>query len=149
MGNCVSSGDREGKQVSDQIDKQLEEDHKKFKRECKILLLGTVVSIVIITLSILTTTTGSGESGKSTIVKQMKIIHQNGFSASELAEYRPVVYKNVLDSAQAIVVYMRKIGIECEEFGNRALAEKVLDYRLDAAPGVSPTNPYSPPMWRR
>jgi guanine nucleotide-binding protein subunit alpha len=40
MGNCVSNGDREGKQVSDQIDKQLEEDHKKFKRECKILLLG-------------------------------------------------------------------------------------------------------------
>jgi hypothetical protein len=40
MGNCMSNGDREGKQVSDQIDRQLEEDHKKFKRECKILLLG-------------------------------------------------------------------------------------------------------------
>ena len=46
--------------------------------------------------------TGSGESGKSTIVKQMKIIHKNGFSPAELAEYRPVVYKNVLDSAQQV-----------------------------------------------
>jgi guanine nucleotide-binding protein G(i) subunit alpha len=88
---------------------------------------------------------GSGESGKSTIVKQMKIIHQNGFSGAELAEYRPVVYKNVLDSAQAIIIYMRKIGMECEEFSNRALAEKILDYRLDASPGASASNPYFSP----
>lgn len=31
---------REGKTRSDEIDKQIEEDSKKFKRECKILLLG-------------------------------------------------------------------------------------------------------------
>ena len=62
---------------------------------------------------------GSGESGKSTIVKQMKIIHQDGFSDSELADYRPVVYKNVLDSAQQVVIYMKKIGLECVEYSNR------------------------------
>jgi len=59
------------------------------------------------------------ESGKSTIIKQMKIIHQDGFSPSELAEYRPVVYKNVLDSAQQVVVYMKKIGLEYVEYPNR------------------------------
>jgi hypothetical protein len=31
--------------------------------------------------------TGSGESGKLTIVKQMKIIHQSGFSQEELLNY--------------------------------------------------------------
>ena len=62
---------------------------------------------------------GSGESGKSTIVKQMKIIHQDGFSDSELADYRPVVYKNVLDSAQQVVSYMNKIGLDCVEYSNR------------------------------
>ena len=42
MGNCVSSAqEREEKARSDRIDKQIEEDGKKFKRECKILLLGT------------------------------------------------------------------------------------------------------------
>ncbi|KAF9545851.1 G-alpha-domain-containing protein [Agrocybe pediades] len=62
MGGCMSTPDQqEQKEHSDQIDRELEEDHKKFKRECKILLLD------------------SGESGKSTIVKQMKIIHQDGF----------------------------------------------------------------------
>ena len=40
---------------------------------------------------------GSGESEKS-IVKQMKIIHKEGFTDAELTDYRPIVYKNVLDS---------------------------------------------------
>jgi G-protein alpha subunit len=63
--------------------------------------------------------TGSGESGKSTIVKQMKIIHQNGFSREELLTYRMTVYRNLVDSAQAIVLAMRKIGIDCETPSNR------------------------------
>lgn len=46
---------------------------------------------------------GSGESGKSTIVKQMKIIHKNGFSDAEAYEYRPFVYKNVLDCIKNVI----------------------------------------------
>lgn len=101
MGGCMSTSDRAGRQRSDEIDKMIEEDSKRFKKECKILLLG------------------SGESGKSTIVKQMKIIHQNGFTKDELESYRPIIYKNVLDSAQAIVLAMRKIGVEPERYSNR------------------------------
>lgn len=37
---------------------------------------------------------GSGESGKSTIVKQMKIIHQNGYSKDELLLFRLTIYKS-------------------------------------------------------
>lgn len=46
---------------------------------------------------------GSGESGKSTIVKQMKILHKNGFSESEAYEYKPFVFKNVLDCVKNII----------------------------------------------
>lgn len=46
---------------------------------------------------------GSGESGKSTIVKQMKILHKNGFSESEAYEYKPFVYKNVLDCIKNVI----------------------------------------------
>jgi len=49
----------------------------------------------------------------------MKIIHQHGFSDSELADYRPVVYENVLDSAQRVLIYMKKSGLECVEYSNR------------------------------
>ncbi|KAJ7741980.1 heterotrimeric G-protein alpha subunit, GPA3-like protein [Mycena maculata] len=109
MGNCGSQPDRAEKERSDAIDRQLEEDSKKFKKECKILLLG------------------SGESGKSTIVKQMKIIHQDGFSHEELIAFRPTIHKNVLDSVQAVILAMRKIGVDPVRFGNRVLADKVLD----------------------
>ncbi|KAJ7268138.1 G-protein alpha subunit-domain-containing protein [Mycena haematopus] len=70
MGACASQPDRASKARSDEIDRQLDEDSKRYKKECKILLLG------------------SGESGKSTIVKQMKIIHQTGFSVDELRAFR-------------------------------------------------------------
>lgn len=46
---------------------------------------------------------GSGESGKSTIVKQMKIIHQNGFSKEDLYEYKPFVYRNILDCIKNVI----------------------------------------------
>ncbi|WVQ80140.1 guanine nucleotide-binding protein subunit alpha [Cryptococcus sp. DSM 104549] len=101
---------------SNLIDRQLEDDSKKFRKECKILLLG------------------SGESGKSTIVKQMKIIHQNGYSRDELLTFRQIVHKNVLDSAQALIMAMRKIGVDPEDANNRSYADRILEFRMDADP---------------
>jgi guanine nucleotide-binding protein G(i) subunit alpha len=41
MGACMSSGDQQGaKERSVAIDKAIEEESRKFKKECKILLLG-------------------------------------------------------------------------------------------------------------
>ena len=116
MGNCVSTQDREALQVSQAIDKQIEEDYRKYKKECKILLLG------------------SGESGKSTIVKQMKIIHQNGYNRTELMTYRTTIYKNLLESAHNIILAMRKIGVDCVNPENRARTERILDYAVLASP---------------
>ena len=45
MGGCVSHVDEASRLHSEAIDKQLEEDHKKYKRECKILLLGTPLTL--------------------------------------------------------------------------------------------------------
>lgn len=41
MGVCLSTDEKSDRDRSQQIDRQLEEDNKKLKRECKILLLGT------------------------------------------------------------------------------------------------------------
>ncbi|GAC74489.1 hypothetical protein PANT_11d00082 [Moesziomyces antarcticus T-34] len=120
MGNCLSSTDqKEAKDRSVAIDKQIEEDSRKFKKECKILLLG------------------SGESGKSTIVKQMKIIHQNGYTKDELLLYRLTVIKNLVDSAQAIVLALRKFKMEPEMPENRENVDAILQYRVDADPGAT------------
>lgn len=125
MGNCASTDYDPGAAArSAAIDRQIEEDSKIFRKECKILLLG------------------SGESGKSTIVKQMKIIHQNGFSDKERADYRHIIYKNLTESAQSVVLAMRKLGLVPEEPINRDNADKIMDYDVDL---ISPASAYCYP----
>lgn len=122
MGACMSNGNAEDvdqKKRSQMIDKTLEEDSKKLKRECKILLLG------------------SGESGKSTIVKQMKIIHQNGYSRDELALYRHTIYKNLLDCAKALIGAMRQFEIQAESPQTEQCCSQIMDYTVDPDPQQS------------
>jgi guanine nucleotide-binding protein G(i) subunit alpha len=102
MGNCTSAQqDKVEKDISDEIDRQIEEDSKKFRKECKILLLG------------------SGEGGKSTIVKQMKIIHQNGYTPEELLKFKYAIYTNLVESAQNVVKALTKTGLNPLEPQNR------------------------------
>ncbi|KAJ7319418.1 G-protein alpha subunit [Mycena albidolilacea] len=109
MGGCASQLDRTSKSRSDEIDRQLEEDSKRYKKECKILLLG------------------SGESGKSTIVKQMKIIHQDGFSPDELRAWRPTIHRNAVDSARAVCEAIRACKLEeLLQEGHRHLPNAIL-----------------------
>jgi len=55
---------------------------------------------------------GAGESGKSTIVKQMKIIHESGFTPEDFKQYRPVVYSNTIQSLVAILRAMPNLSIQ-------------------------------------
>ncbi|KAF0408695.1 G protein alpha subunit [Gigaspora margarita] len=116
MGLCLSAEEKESRSRSQQIDKQIEDDGRKVKKECKILLLG------------------SGESGKSTIVKQMKIIHQNGYSKEELLHYRTVVYKNLVESAQTVVNAIRKFRLEPKKTMNRVYFDTILEYCVGSDP---------------
>jgi guanine nucleotide-binding protein G(i) subunit alpha len=112
MGNCASNTEDKARLVSDMIDLQIEEDSKQYKRECKILLLG------------------SGESGKSTIVKQMKIIHQNGYTPEELLAFRPLIWKNLIESARDVVNALAKFTLEPISATNRANCGRILAYQL-------------------
>uniref|UniRef100_A0A8C2B7I1 Uncharacterized protein n=1 Tax=Cyprinus carpio TaxID=7962 RepID=A0A8C2B7I1_CYPCA len=49
---------------------------------------------------------GAGESGKSTIVKQMRILHVNGFNAEERKQKIQDIRKNVKDAIVTIVSAM-------------------------------------------
>ncbi|KIW08624.1 guanine nucleotide-binding protein alpha-3 subunit [Verruconis gallopava] len=108
--------DEEAKKRSQAIDRKIEEDSRRLRRECKILLLG------------------SGESGKSTIVKQMKIIHQNGYSTEELAMYRHTIFKNVIDCAKALIAAMRQFDIEPERDINKEYCDYLMDFSIDPDP---------------
>lgn len=62
---------------SDHIDRELKKEKKRLRRRQMILLLGT------------------GESGKSTFLKQMKIINGKKFSLQEINELKDVIYDNI------------------------------------------------------
>jgi guanine nucleotide-binding protein subunit alpha len=78
---------------------------------------------------------GSGESGKSTILKQMKIIHQNGYSQEDLLMYKTTIYKNLLDCAKSIVSALEQFGYTFEE--NEETAQPALPDSTDTTAETS------------
>lgn len=58
---------------------------------------------------------GSGESGKSTILQQLKILHSNGFSEQELFDFKPFIFGNIILSAKDLVEAYKKFNIKLEE----------------------------------
>lgn len=77
---------------------------------------------------------GSGESGKSTIVKQMKIIHQNGYTQDELSLYRHTIYKNLVDCIKALTGAMLQFEIEPLDDRVRELVDYINEYNVDPDP---------------
>lgn len=113
MGMCCVVGDRtesEEKALgkSKDIDGMIRKDRRATESKVKLLLLGT------------------GDSGKSTFVKQMKVIHKDGFSNSEIMKFMTVLRENCLISMQRI--------LQCEEV---KVPKKLLDTK-ETVLGVPP-----------
>jgi len=49
----------------------------------------------------------------------MKIIHQNGYTTEELLAFRPLIWKNLLESAHAVIGALEKFSLECKVQSNR------------------------------
>jgi guanine nucleotide-binding protein G(i) subunit alpha len=100
---CAEStaAEKEAVERSKKIDKDLRAEGERQAREVKLLLLG------------------AGESGKSTIAKQMKIIHEAGYSKEECLQYRPVVHNNTIQSLLAIIKAMDQLKIEFADISRK------------------------------
>ncbi|VDM41322.1 unnamed protein product [Toxocara canis] len=79
---------------SRKIEEELRRERYEEKRRVKILLLG------------------SSDSGKSTIAKQMRIIHASGFTESELINFKLFVMNNVIECFRQISLSIRKLKID-------------------------------------
>ena len=55
--------------------------------------------------------TGAGESGKSTILKQMRIIYSEGFHLDERKEVRQVIFSNMIVAFKIIAEEMRELNV--------------------------------------
>ena len=58
---------------------------------------------------------GAGESGKSTIFKQMKIINKNGYTSEEKAAFKSIIYSNVIVSMKILASAHEKVDTLSED----------------------------------
>ncbi|XP_069785778.1 guanine nucleotide binding protein (G protein) alpha v1 isoform X1 [Narcine bancroftii] len=121
MGLCVGSQgggeERQARLRSRCIDRALWESGRQEGSVVKMLLLG------------------AAESGKSTLVKQMKIIHSHGFTDEELISFKPAVLDNLLSSMKFVLQGMGSLRI------NLANPKKMEDARRRVPDLVGGSNP--------
>ncbi|KAF9377538.1 guanine nucleotide-binding protein subunit alpha [Podila verticillata] len=104
MGCCISQDDKEIRNRHENIENQLRRDRIQMRNEVKMLLLG------------------AGESGKSTILKQMKLIHDNGYTKEEREAYKEIIFSNTVQSMRVILEAMDTMELPLFHDANRNYA---------------------------
>ncbi|KAM3863655.1 guanine nucleotide-binding protein G(o) subunit alpha-like [Diretmus argenteus] len=111
MGLClqdVTEEDKRAKTHSSRIERDLCDDARSELNVVKLLILG------------------AAESGKSTLIKQMKIIHSHGFSKHELISFKPAVLDNLLTSMKFVLRGMGTLRINLANKKNKTHARSIL-----------------------
>lgn len=105
------------KEADKRIEDRLRADQDEEKKIIKCLLLG------------------AGECGKSTILKQMKILHLDGFkSPEEKASYKALIWKNIMESIHTLCNACETLKIPFENATNKAKAETLLKLSVNDSP---------------
>ena len=107
---CVSDQEQEQRNRSKTIDKQIAKEKIQFRRTVKILLLG------------------AGESGKSTFLKQMRIIHGDDFDDEQVREYKQTVYLNIVKGMRVLIDARDKLSLPWGDEANVKHAQFVFSY---------------------
>ena len=87
------------RRANDAIEQNLHQEKQRGKNEVKLLLLG------------------AGESGKSTVLKQLKLLHHGGFTHEERLQYSQVIWADAIQSMKILIIQARKMGIslDCDD----------------------------------
>ncbi|XP_029353730.1 guanine nucleotide-binding protein subunit alpha-12a isoform X2 [Echeneis naucrates] len=114
--------EREARRRSREIDAMLARERRAVRRLVKILLLG------------------AGESGKSTFLKQMRIINGQEFDQKALLDFRDTIYENILKGMRVLVDARDKLGISWQICENEKQGMLVMSWegRVGAS-GVEPS----------
>jgi energy-coupling factor transporter ATP-binding protein EcfA2 len=128
MACWLSEEEKEAIRRSKLIDRQLQQEKKNLRQEIKILLLG------------------AGESGKSTFIKQMRIIHGEDYSEQDRLEFRATIYHNILKSMKILVEARRRLQIPLENPKNEENGHKVSTYHRDGELTDEEFHPYVDPL---
>ncbi|XP_013094975.2 guanine nucleotide-binding protein subunit alpha-12-like isoform X1 [Biomphalaria glabrata] len=110
---CGNELEKAQKNHSREIDRKLNRDRLAFRRTVRVLLLG------------------AGESGKSTFLKQMRIIHGQEFDDEQIREYRNVIYNNILKGMRVLIDARQKLHIPWGDESCAKDATKVFDFNAN------------------
>ncbi|CAD5222644.1 unnamed protein product [Bursaphelenchus okinawaensis] len=126
MGLCQSQEEKELQSKTKQIDRELMQGHLAQQKVVKLLLLG------------------AGECGKSTVLKQMRILHDHGFSDDEMQKQKAVVYNNTVQSMATILRGLKQLNVT---FDNPALEneERIV---MDVIKRAEESEPFSEELTR-
>ncbi|XP_077415852.1 guanine nucleotide-binding protein G(o) subunit alpha-like isoform X2 [Vanacampus margaritifer] len=106
----VTGEGKKAKLRSSKIEQHLSEQARNEKNVVKILMLG------------------AAESGKSTLIKQIKIIHSHGFSKQELISFKPAIMDNLLNSMKFVLRGMGMLRINLASKKNKIHARAILSH---------------------
>jgi|Transcript_118250 GTPase SAR1 family protein len=111
MGTCGSKSgvDREAERLNAEIERRNREEAERESQKIKLLLLG------------------AGESGKSTLFKQFKILYGVGFSDEDRRGWTPQIYNNVITSMKSLVQACVDMDIDVEAEDERDEFEGISD----------------------
>lgn len=68
---------------------------------------------------------GAGESGKSSVAKQMRILHCGSFSEQERRATIEIIYQNVIQSMQVILDWMNEVEMPLADMSLRKSANTI------------------------
>lgn len=111
----MSTEEKEGKERNEQIENQLKRDKLSQRNEIKMLLLGMTLGSTDTRSQFANTRTGAGESGKSTILKQMKLIHEGSYSRDERESFKEIIYSNTVQSMRVILEAMESLELPLDD----------------------------------
>ncbi|GAA53621.1 guanine nucleotide binding protein (G protein) alpha q polypeptide [Clonorchis sinensis] len=83
-------------------------------------------------------TVGTGESGKSTFIKQMRIIHGAGYSDEERRTFIKLVYQNIYMAMFTMIRAMETLKISYENPANQAHAETIREVDYESVTTMDP-----------
>lgn len=119
---------KELRNISKRIDAELKKAGKGARNQLQLLLLGT------------------GECGKSTVVKQMRMIHSGGYPAAERKAFVAIIHQNVLAAMQVLYGGLSKFQIQIETPGLDEQAQAFFE-GLNATITAAPVDLFSV-LWR-
>lgn len=106
---CLSEDEKKSVAIHKKIQRELKKQKKKERKEMKVLLLGT------------------GESGKTTFIRQMRIIHGKGFSEDDRKTFAKCIFQNIFTAIKALTAAMTALKIPYSNPENEIYAKWVQD----------------------